>query len=326
MRRNYKSYAKKLTINPDKEEIASYITKHTENNQCVLPDINYSEKLSNQVNFQNLEEFYTLSDVQNFKKRIFKIRNRRVKPILNTIFLENQERLLQIKQNYRELEQKSITLENQKIKNKILNARSLFLHFLGKEVVKTHDELIEKICKRPKKIFLLPKIDKKKIFERKRNVDGSPINEIKSFITESNISDIESAETFDLNQQSQGVKHLRSNSHYFGDDIYLNKKNCNIRKNDDDNIIKIDINNIINNCSNKRKSDDNIININNNYNSNNYNIYKRNNSYNKRNNDEDVIKININNNKENKIRRKMMRIMTTSIIMILKLIMSKTSN
>ena len=264
----YKLGNKKPAINSDKS-ISRNIKKGKENSQCQLPSIHQNNNTNIRTGNQTSNDFFILRETQYLNEKIFNIRNKPVKPIFNLLFLENQARLLQYKQNNREMEQKAIKQENQKYRNRINNQKSYFLSFYGKEVVKSHDEMIDKIINKPKKLYVLPKINKKTCIKYKTSV------------TEPNIDDIDNADTFDLNQQNQGAQHKRSNIQCYEQD------NDNSNNNQDNNIIK--------EKNDENKNNENINNSNNKYDdknnkSNNINEISKNNNYN-----------NINNNENNNI-------------------------
>ena len=290
----YKSGNKKPAINSDKC-IGRNFKKGKENNQCDLPSIHQTNNTNIRTGNLTSNDFFILRETQYLNEKIFNIRNKPVKPILNLLFLENQDRLLQYKQNNREMEQKAIKLENQKYRNRINNQKSYFLSFYGKEVVKSHDEMINKIINKPKKLCVLPKINKKTCIKYKTSM------------TEPNIDNIDNADTFELNQQNQGAQHKRSNIQCYeqdNDNSNNNQDNNIIKEKNDENKNNENINNSNNKCdvkNNKRNNtneiskNNNYNNINNNENNNNLHKNKKSNIDNSKNNNNDENNNNIKN-------------------------------
>ena len=236
----YRDSSKKPTIHSDKEFVSRY-NKTKENNRYGLPKINNNNIKIDRPSYQTLQEFYALREARRFNSKIGSIRSKPIVPTLNTKFLENHVRLLQYKQNNRKLQQRAISQENQKYQNRIFTTRSAFLRLYGKKFEKSHDERINKIYLKSNKIQILLKTNK-----------GNSAKKNK-IVAKDNKTDIDSVNTFDLNQQNQGKRPRRSDIEEFEQDLEENIKNKNKNNENNKNKDKETINNENNN--NKKNKD-----------------------------------------------------------------------
>ena len=258
----YRGSNKKPTVNSDKGFVSCY-NKSKENNRYGLPKINYNSIKIDRPSYQTLQEFYALCETRHFNSKIGSVRSKPIVPTLNTEFLENHTRLLQYKQNNRKLQQRAISIENQKYQNRIFTTRSAFLRLYGKKFEKSHDERINKIYLKSNKIQILPKTNK-----------GNSVK--KKIVIKDNKTDIDSVNTFDLNQQNQGKRPRRSDIEEFEQDFEENIKDKNKNKNNENNKKK-NVETIKNENNNNKKNKDTI------------NCEKNRNNENKKNGNKDTI-------------------------------------
>ena len=108
----------------------------------------------------NFQSFLLLQEKNYLANKISIIRNKPVKPNLNTTFIEMAPKMLDYKRRYREKEERMLSIENQKYRERIFGIPAVYYTSLGKEFQREHEKLIAMIYK-SKRSNILPKIPKK---------------------------------------------------------------------------------------------------------------------------------------------------------------------
>ena len=175
------------------------------------------KKLKNYNSYTN----FLISKEKNYlSNKIKTVRKKPVKPKINLLFIEVETKLLDYKNRIRKIQERVVSYENQKYKQRIFTKPALFCstYYFGKEFRKEHDKLIGNIYKREQN-NILPKINNK-------------LKKIKSAIELEYGEENRSPNIFELNQNSQGQPHEKRG--HFDNYLYEKYKNRNVKDNRED--------------------------------------------------------------------------------------------
>ena len=205
----------------------------------------YKPPTTTEGNFQN---FLLLQEKNYLANKINIIRNRPVKPKLNSTFIEIKSKILEYKRRYREKDERVLSIENQKYRERIFGIPAVYYTSLGKEFQREHERLIALIYK-SKRSNLLPKIPKKLRIKAK-SAWSLPDDETNSVNTSIN-NIYNSRKHIKINSNSNSNSNYKSNNKSSNDTI---RKLFNLKKNNATN----NLNNSSSNINSNNNSNSNI--------------------------------------------------------------------